>query len=788
MESFFPEPSQRINVLKDLFLDRTPQMCCQRAEVYTRIYKEYEACPAVLKRAVAFRETVRAMDLFIEEGELILGHIASKPRAAEVFPEINFIWIDELDIFATRSSNRLFVPEDVKAKLREIYPYWKGKNPNDVLQALRPESIKKALQCGLISNVHQFSAMSHVALDYSKLLHLGVEGMLDEISGKEASMDITDPDYYERSVFYTACRAILEGFLIYAARFSELAEQEAKKAPNEQRQAELLAISGILKRIPLHKAETFYEAIQAFWLIQVLSQIEANGFSITPGRFDQYMYPYFKKDRADGRLTEPFALELLDCLFLKFAETIRVDEKRMSEETGGYASGQNLVVGGIDVTGQDATNELSYLCLAANYHINLNQPNFTVRLHKRTPDDFLGKVVESISRGNGMPQVLNDEIIIPSLLNKGMPLSLSRDYIPVGCDEITVAGQWGRCNGGYVNFAKVVEITLGSGNDLMKGIPAGLPLDVSQATTFEDFLSIYTKQLQYAIKLCTSDANLTDLAHKGLATQTVVSLFLDGCIDKGRDVTSGGARYNTTGIVGVGTANGADCLYAIREIVYTKKLFTLQQLKAILQSNFEGQEPLRQMLLNKLPKFGNDVEDVDAYAAFITNIFFDELEKLKTFHNGTFWPALYSVTSQVSLGSRTAAGADGRLAGQTLADGLTPMYGQDKSGPTAVLKSLCRVDQMRAPDGVIVNQRLTPSMFATSANREKIKKLLRSFVDMGSFHWQFNVVSNEVLKDAQIHPRDYKSVVVRVAGYSAIFIELSTKAQDSVIARNAVSF
>ena len=780
-------PTERIMRMKDLFLSRQPQMCCQRAEIYTRVYQQYEEYPLIMKRAQAFLETTQQLDLFIDDEELILGHPASQPRSAEVFPEINFQWMDELDEFEIRSCNRLRVDENTKSRLRAIYPYWAGKNPSDKFRRLRPLAIQDAIQCGMLGNPHEFSAFGHVAPDFEKLLNIGVEGILQEIKEKESQLEIVQPDYYERMVFYNACKKVLKGMLIFAQRYSKLASQKAGETSDKARKEELLNLSRILQKVPLYKAESFYEAVQSFWLLQILAQLEENGYSITPGRFDQYMHPFYKKDIENGAITEEFAQELLDCLWLKTCEVLRVDNKIAAEVNAGYPVGQNLSIGGIDAQGKDASNELSYLCLTANLHIGLNQPNFTVRLHKNTPDALLVKVVESISGGNGMPQILNDEVVVPSLLNRGIPLDLAREYTPVGCDEATVKGHWGRCNGGLVNFAKVLEVTLGGGYDLLYNRPIGLIQDVDNVQTFSEFMELFTQQLQRTIKMLCSDDNLADYIHKQLVSLPLVSIFVDGCLESGRDVTSGGATYNSVGVIGVGTANCCDSLYVIKELVFARKVLTIPQLREILRNNFESQDLLRQTILNKLPKYGNDVDEVDIFATKVTNIFFDELEKYTTFNHGAFWPTLLSITSQVGMGYHTAATADGRLSGQTLADGLTTMYGQDKNGPTAALKSYVKVDMVRSTNGVIINQRLTPALFKTESGKEKVKQLLRSFVDLGSYHWQFNIIGTDMLREAQKRPDEYRGLVVRVAGYSAIFVELSNTAQESVIARNEAS-
>ena len=387
-----------------------------------------------------------------------------------------------------------------------------------------------------------------------------------------------------------------------------------------------------------------------------------------------------------------------------------------------------------------------------------------------------------------MPQLLNDETIVPALLNKKIPLTLARDYIPVGCDEITVRGQWGRCNGGYLNFAKVLEITLNEGKCMLTGMQIGLPMkSASEFKNFNELMEAFNRQFDYVVRLIVNEANRTDWIHSELEPVPYLSLLTPGCIENGKDVTLGGANYNSTGPIGIASANVADSLIAIKKSVFETGRFTLDQIVAMMKCNFEGYELERQYLKIKMPKFGNDDDEVDNLVVKITNRWFDQLEQYQNPFGGPMWPALYSVSTQVAAGNVTAATADGRQARLPLSDGLTPMYGCDLNGPTAALKSVSKVDTMRSPNGVIVNQRLNPSIFQTESGYQKFKDLLRTFVELKSFHWQFNCIDSKTLIDAQEHPENYRDLVVRVAGYSAIFVDLSRKAQDSIIQRTAAT-
>ncbi|MBW1960748.1 MAG: glycyl radical protein, partial [Deltaproteobacteria bacterium] len=572
----------------------------------------------------------------------------------------------------------------------------------------------------------------------------------------------------------------------YAKRYSKLAREMTQVETDPKRKKELEKIHDICARVPALPARNFYEAIQAVWFVQLIPQIESNGFSITPGRFDQYMYQFYKKDIQQGSLTQEEAQELLDCFWVKCNEILRVDDRGAAEINAGYAAGQNLTVGGVRADGTDATNELSYMCLLANAHVGLTQPNFTVRLHKNSPDEFLEKVTEAIGHGNGMPQILNDEVIIAGLERIGIELEEARDYIPVGCDEITVDGMWGRCNGGYLNFVKILESLLNNGRCMLTGKDTGLPrVDLARLNTFQKFKETYLAHLRQGVRILVSEANITDVVHEWLMPLPSVSVVVAGCLDKGLDVTQGGARHNFTGPVGVGSASIGDSLVAIKKMVYEDAKIDLERFSHILRTNYQDAELLRQYIKNRLPKFGNDIDEVDSLVVDVTDTFFDELDHHLNPRGGRFTAALYSVTAQIGLGNKTGATPDGRMAEEPLSDGLSPAYGCDLSGPTAALKSITKIDLKRAIDGVIVNQRLSPSVLRNAGGRKKFKDLLRAFVNLRGFHWQFNVISTDVLKRAQKNPENYSDLVVRVAGYSALFTELSRKAQDSIIARTA---
>ncbi len=781
------QPPARAGRLKASLLAIEREMCVERAVLVTGAYRAHEADPVVLRRAKALAKVLRQMTILIAEDELIVGHFSDKRRSPSVFPEYGLHWVEyELDLFETRLHNRLRVPPEAKRALREIYPYWRGRTVCDRIRAVRPPELQRAVDRGLFANPHEWTGLAHVALDFRLVLQEGIEGVRDQVAARLSAFNGADPFALHQRTFLEALLLLCEATIDFARRYAALARAMAQETHDPRRREELLHMAGVCEWVPAKPARTFWEALQSFWFVQLIPQIEANGFSITPGRFDQYMYPYCRADIQTGRLSRDDAQELLECLWIKFSELARVDDRGMAEISAGYASGQNLCIGGKAASGEDATNELSFMCLAANEHLQLPQPNFTLRLHKETPQELLNAAVQVVARGNGMPQFLNDELIIPSLLNKGIPLREARDYIPVGCDEITVLGMWGRCNGGYISLAKALELALNNGRCRLTGDPIGPPTGTAEElSAFPDLLQAVYRQVDHAVGCLIAEANATDLVHAEIAPLPFESLLVPGCIESARDVTLGGARYNFTGPVGVGAATVGDSLAAIKKFVFEEKRLSLSELNQMLDADFAGHEVWRQRLIHRAPKFGNDDDCVDELVVSLTNRFFDQVEKGRNPRGGGMMPALYSVTAHVGAGKRVGATPDGRNAGTPLSDGLSPTFGRDLKGPTAALRSVVKVDLVRAPNGIIVNQRLAPGLLTTEVGRMKMSQLLRSFVEAGGFHWQFNVVPTETLLEAQAHPEQYRDLVVRVAGYSAFFVDLSHAAQDAIIQRSA---
>lgn len=779
---------KRCQRLKDSLVNVQSEVCLERAKIVTRVYKETEGEDSYVRKAKAFDAILKEMSLFVVEDELICGHQAGKRRSAPLFPEFAVDWVDnEIETFPTRPQDKFMItPEQIADYRENIVPYWRGKTFFDRTMSYLTEDVNLLREdAGLFSvGLHEDGGLGHVALTYEKLLKKGFDGIKNDIKEQMEQLEDWKAEDMQKRKFYNACLSICDSMIAFAHRYADLTAELAAKETNAKRKAELLRMSENCRRVPEFPAADFYEALQSMWFVQVAVQIYDNGVSITPGRFDQYVYPYYEKDILSGKLTKIQAQELLESFWIKFTEPIKIYCEKDAAFHAGYPMGQNLAVGGIRPDGTDGTNDLSYRCLEAHSHILLMQPNFSVRLHRGSPFEFVKRTCEAIRMGNGMPQIVNDEVYVPAMMNVGVPFEEARDYVPVGCVETTPLNTWGRCNGGYFNLSKVVELTLGNGVCGISG------KQVSPATgdprtfkTFDEFLEAYKKQMDYCMSKLVKWDNIIDMVHADLSPTPLTSMLVDDCIENGRDVTAGGARYNWTGPLGVGIANAGDSLYAIKKVVFEDKLYTMDQVLTALKDNFKDEQPLREFLANKVPKYGNDLAAPDEMVKIATDIYFDSMKGYETYRGGPFVAALLPVASYVAFGMATAALPDGKPSGEPLADGISPDYGVDKQGPTAVMKSVSKIDHIRCANGVIFNQKISPMAVSTPEGMKKWVDMVMTYINLGGGHVQFNIVSADTLREAQETPDKFKGLVVRVAGYSAFFNELAEEVQDSIIAR-----
>ncbi|HHV62066.1 MAG TPA: glycyl radical protein [Firmicutes bacterium] len=786
----------RIHRLRQSILSAVPEVCSERARLVTEAYRENEADPMIIRRAKALAKVLREMTIFILPDELIVGNQASKPRSAPVFPEYAWEWIyNELDHFDKRKSDRFSISEECKEELRRILPEWRGRSLYDRVMATQPDEVKLATKVGVFDWEGQATAgEGHIVVDFSKALKQGFGGIVEEAGERLKALDLAEPDSLKKRDFYRAVIIAFEAAIDFARRYAVEARRLASQEPDPQRRLELLEIARVCEKVPARPAESFREAIQTVYFVQLIQQIESNGHSVSLGRFDQYMYEYYSRDIRDGRITREEALELIECFFIKLFTITKLRSASHSRTQSGNPMYQNLVVGGQTPEGTDATNELSYLCLDALAGVRLPEPNFYVRIHDNCPDDFLAKAIEVIKLGFGMPALVNDKVIVPSLMNRGVSLRDALDYSTMGCLEVQVPGKWGyRANGkSKVNFLKILELALNDGRDPATGIqlcPGNG--DLSTFKSFDDVIEAWKKQLYYYTHLHVVADNINDLALEELAPNAFCSALVNDCLKRGKSLNEGGAVYDMTSGAQIGVPNVGNALAAIKKLVFEEKLISPGELKDALDSNFEGPrgEEIRQMLLNKAPKYGEDDDYVDSLTREAFNYYCQDIERYKNMRygrgpiGGNYYPSTVTISANVPAGDVVGATPDGRKAGTPTADGVSPSQGTGRRGPTAVIRSVAKLPTLLVTGGQLLNLRISSNHLNSRGGCERLAALIRSLFGLYGWHVQINTVSTEVLRDAQKHPENYRDLVVRVAGYSALFTELDPVLQEDIISR-----
>ena len=830
--------SSRIPKLIEALYAKMPVIESARAKLITESYKATEGQPVITRRAEAFAHILRNIPIIIRDNELIVGSSTIAPRGCQTFPEFSYQWLeDELDTVATRTADPFYIAEETKAELREVHKYWKGKTSSELATSyMAPEAIK-AIEHNIFTPGNYFyNGVGHVTVKYEEVLAIGYKGIIDKARAELEKCKVGDGNYAKKSHFLNAvivsCQAVIE----YAERYAELASQMAAECTDPVRKQELLQISENCSRVPANGATSFYEACQSFWFVQQLLQVESSGHSISPGRFDQYMYPYYKADIDKGIITREAAQELLDCIWVKLNDLNKVRDAASAEGFAGYSLFQNLIVGGQDKYGNDVTNDLSVMCILASMHVHLPMPSLSIRVWNGSPHELLIKAAELTRTGIGLPAYYNDEVIIPALQNRGLTLEDAREYNIIGCVEPQKAGKTdGWHDAAFFNMCRPLELVFSNGMDKgeLIGIQTG---DVTKMTTFEEFFDAYKKQMEYCISLMVNADNAIDVAHSERVPLPYESCMVDDCLSRGLSVQEGGAVYNFTGPQGFGIANMADSLYAIRKLVYEDKKVSMEEYKQALAWNYDKgldqqsvsdmsemilkgmqdagmavntdtakavlqtvmrlkptEEQLRRFteihhMIDEVPKFGNAIDDVDYFARDVAYTYSRPLQKYMNPRGGHYQAGLYPVSANVPLGGQTGATPDGRYAHTPVADGVSPSAGKDVKGPTAAATSVSRLDHFIVSNGTLFNQKFHPSALAGREGLEKFVALIRTFFDQKGMHMQFNVVDRETLLDAQKHPENYAHLVVRVAGYSALFTTLSRSLQDDIIRRTEQGF
>ena len=830
--------SSRIPKLVEALYAHMPVIESARAKLITESYKATEGQPTITRRAEAFAHILRNIPIIIRDNELIVGSSTIAPRGCQTFPEFSYQWLeDELDTVETRSADPFYIAEETKQELREVHKYWKGKTSSELATSyMAPEAIR-AIEHNIFTPGNYFyNGVGHVTVKYEEVLAIGYKGIIDKAQAELDRCQVGDGNYVKKSHFLKAvilsCQAVIE----YAERYAELASQMAAECTDPVRKQELLQISQNCSRVPANGATSFYEACQSFWFVQQLLQVESSGHSISPGRFDQYMYPYYKADLDKGIITRESAQELLDCIWVKLNDLNKVRDAASAEGFAGYSLFQNLIVGGQDKDGNDVTNDLSVMCILASMHVHLPMPSLSIRVWNGSPHELLIKAAELTRTGIGLPAYYNDEVIIPALLNRGLTLADAREYNIIGCVEPQKAGKTdGWHDAAFFNMCRPLELVFSNGMDKgeLVGIQTG---DVTKMTTFEEFYDAYKKQMEYCISLLVNADNAIDVAHAERVPLPFESCMVDDCISRGLSVQEGGAIYNFTGPQGFGIANMADSLYAIRKLVYEDKKVSMEEYKEALAWNYDKgldeqsvkdisemilkgmqdggmnvtedtakavlttvmrlkptEEQLRRFteihhMIDEVPKYGNAIDDVDYFARDVAYTYTRPMQKYHNPRGGQYQAGLYPVSANVPLGGQTGATPDGRYAHTPVADGVSPSAGKDVKGPTAAATSVSRLDHFIVSNGTLFNQKFHPSALAGREGLEKFVSLIQTFFDQKGMHMQFNVVDRETLLDAQKHPEKYAHLVVRVAGYSALFTTLSKSLQDDIIRRTEQGF
>jgi len=772
--------------MKQRMLKSEPTVSSERAVLFTEYVKNNFSEPINLRLAGAFAHVLDNMTIRIEPEELIVGNMGPTPRSCQIFPEYSWGWIEEeLDTLEKRRTERFRIAEEDKKNLREVFQFWKDRSTAEIAGKIIPEESKIASKAGLFTIGAPGTGIGHVIVDYRLVVTKGLNQVLKDIESYKSKYR----DDKKKSEFYQSATIQIEAVIRFARRFSKLAEKLAEDEEDPERQQELHQIAKICSRVPAEPATTFHEALQSFWFVHLLVQTESNGHSMSTGRFDQYMNPFFQGDAEAGRITQQQALELLEMLWIKFTSLIKLRNEYYSIAFAGHPMFQNLTIGGKDGTGNDVTNDITRLVLKATANIRVTQPTISFRWHKKTPLDVKLQVVELVSKGLGMPGIFNDEAIIPMMLDKGTSKSDAPNYSILGCVEPIIEGKSDpRPNIGYVNLPKILEVTLNNGKNPKTGELVGRETgDPRTFTSFDEVMLAFEEQIDYTIDLLTrADREVAGVLAEHKPTPFISSL-LDGCLESGITMQEGGSIYNSGGIMGVGIAIVADSLAAIRKHIFEKKELSFDEMLEILRDNFEGHEDLRIRLENDPAKYGNDLEEVDNLARDSGRAFCNSIQSRMTTRDGPYHSALFSVSMYIPQGEVLGATPDGRKAGVMLSDGVSPTQNRDTHGPTAAMKSVARLDHSLCYNGTLYNMKFTPDFFDTEKRRQKFIGMIDAYFQMGGFHVQFNVVSRKVLEDAKIHPLQHRDLIVRVAGYSAYFIELDPFVQDEVIARTEYS-
>jgi len=779
----------RIEKARKEYINSKPSICIERSRIWTESHKQTEGEPIAIRRAKAFLAACQELPVNIFEGELIVGTTGKFRRTGILTPEFSWIWVDkEMDDFENRPQDPYYISEEDREYLRkEIFPYWKGKSLEEAFLKHLPEDTAKLLiDTGIIDNDSKWrQAVGEITPDYVDVLFpKGYLKIKEEAEEYLKKIEADSIENIEKRIFYESVAIVSEGIITLARRYGDKAKELAEKESNEKRRRELLEISRICYKVPAYPPETFHEAIQFVWFVQLSGIISENPLALNLGRFDQYMYPYYKNDIENGRITESQAQELIEALWIKLSEWVWTISSNTANYFAGYNQFQNLTVGGRKRDGRDATNELSYMCLKATESVRTHQPGLSVRIHSDCPEEFLMAVCKLVSKGTGFPAIHNDQAGSQMLLQAGYAPEDARDWSNCGCvvPHFRKTGEW--TSAVNVNFGAALEFALNQGYSRLTKKKLGLDeIPMEEFKTFEEVKEAFLKQLANLIKHSVIGTLVAQKLHYEMVPRPFLSTVVDGCMEKGKDLSRGGAKYNVGPVLtGIGLGVVSNGLAAIKKLVFEDKVTTMAELNKALEANWEGYEDLRELAL-KVPKYGNDNDYVDELAIEISDFFYKETRKYKDIFGSSFNTAFMGISNYVPTGKVIGALPCGRKARAPLTEGVSPFVGSDVTSPTAAMRSAAKVNHDVHTGGTLLNLRLNESLLKTNRGLRNLAALIRAYFSLGAFHVQFNTVSTETLRKAQENPDEYRDLLVRVAGYSTQFVNLSREMQDAIIAR-----
>lgn len=789
METTANTPTERIMRLREESYEAQPSLSIERALIETEFYKaNYGKYPIPILRALNFLEICKRKTIYIGRDELIVGERGPRPKAVSTFPELTCHSVDDLQVLNTRELQRYTISqEDIDTYEREVIPYWKGRTQRERIFSHVPQEWKEAYELGMFTEFMEQRAPGHTSMD-GKVYQYGMLDLKERIAHELEKLDfMNDPEATDKQEELTAMSISCDAAIVFAERHAELAEQMATEETDSQRREELKKIAEICRWVPAHAPRTYWEAIQMYWFVHLGTITELNGWdAMNPGHFDQHLAPFYEKDIAEGRITRNEAKELMSCFFIKVNnQTAPPKVGITAKESGTYNDFTNLNIGGIKRDGSDGVSEVSYIMLETIDDLHLLQPGSALHISVRTPERFLREGCKVIRKGYGYPSVFNPDTYVMELMRQGKTPEDAREGGCSGCIEVGAFGKEAYVLTGYLNVPKILEVTLHNGIDPISGKKVGLETgDPRTFQTYEELYTAFRRQIQYFVDMKVRVSNYIDRMFAKYAPATFLSLFIDDCIAKGKDYYNCGPRYNTTYIQCTGLGTITDSLAVLKKHVFEDQKFTMAQMLDATDNNFEGQEAMRQFILNRTPFFGNDDNYADTIAVKVFDDLYDAIEGKPNTKGECFHLNMLSTTCHVYFGKIMGATPNGRLAGRAISDGTSPSHGADTHGPSAVVKSLGKLDQVKS-GGTLLNQRFLPSLLKRDEDIAKLAGLIRSYFALGGHHIQFNIVDSETLRAAQEHPEEYRDLLVRVAGYSDYFNDMNADLQYDVIARTA---